>query len=84
MGVENAALRPRALLRATLLACVLALITAFPPSVHARCSLSIGADEARELADKVWRNESGGDFDKILWWNRGEAFASLGIGHFIW
>lgn len=84
MGVENSALRPRAMLRPTLLACLLAVITGFPPAVHARCSISIDAGEARELADKVWRNESGGDFDKILWWNRGEAFASLGIGHFIW
>lgn len=63
----------------------LGLALAWTPVVsHARCSLSIDAEEARALADKVWRNESGGDFDKILWWNRGEHFASAGIGHFIW
>ena len=55
-----------------------------PVAAEARCSLSIDAAEAHTLAAKVWRNESGGDFDKILWWNPGEAFASAGIGHFIW
>lgn len=52
--------------------------------VRAGCSVNVDAAEAAALADRIWRNESGRDADKILWWNRGEDFASLGIGHFIW
>lgn len=36
------------------------------------------------LAEKIWRNETGGSWDKLVWWNDGEQFASLGLGHFIW
>lgn len=81
---KSSGLRPPTLRRAGVLACLLLALACFPAILHARCSLSIDAVEARVLADKVWRNESGGDVDKILWWNRGEAFASVGIGHFIW
>jgi len=41
-------------------------------------------DQARELGHKIWRNECGLSVDKLVWWNTGEKFASLGIGHFIW
>ena len=40
--------------------------------------------EALRLGQRVWHNETGGRMDRLLWWNRGEDFASLGIGHFIW
>jgi hypothetical protein len=81
---ERSGLLPPALRRGRVLTCLLLALACCPAMVHARCSLSIDATEARVLADKVWRNESGGDSDKILWWNRGEAFASAGVGHFIW
>lgn len=29
-------------------------------------------------------NECSGKVEKLVWWNDGENFASLGIGHFIW
>ncbi len=64
--------------------CLLVAFTWIPDEAEARCSVSIDAGEAGALAARIWRNESGGDFDKILWWNPGEAFASAGIGHFIW
>ena len=66
------------------LVCLLVALTWIPDEAEARCSVSIDAGEAGALAARIWRNESGGDFDKILWWNPGEAFASAGIGHFIW
>ena len=40
--------------------------------------------EARAIAERVFRNETGGNVERLLWWNAGEAFPSLGIGHFIW
>jgi hypothetical protein len=75
---------PARWLRSGLLACLLLALAGLPPLARAGCDVAIGAEEARALADKVWRNESGRDVDKILWWNRGEDFPSLGIGHFIW
>ena len=64
--------------------CLLLVLAWIPATLHARCSIAIDASEASALAGKIWHNESGGNFEKILWWNRGEAFASVGIGHFIW
>lgn len=37
-----------------------------------------------ELGTRIWRNESGCSVEKLVWWNEGEAFMSLGIGHFLW
>ena len=42
-----------------------------------------GADAAR-VGRKVWMNECGGTVEGLVSWNTGEAFPSLGIGHFIW
>lgn len=75
---------PRSRLRLGLLACLIPALAGLLPAAHAGCDVSVDAREARALADKVWRNESGRDAEKILWWNRGEDFPSLGIGHFIW
>lgn len=40
--------------------------------------------EMRAIGDKIFLNESGGDIDKLVHWNDGENFASMGIGHFTW
>lgn len=37
-----------------------------------------------EIGAKVWQNESSGTIAGLTCWNKGEEFASLGIGHFIW
>ena len=66
------------------LACALMPLAAMPAAAEARCGISVERGEAVLLADRIWANESGRDPEKILWWNRGENFASLGIGHFIW
>jgi hypothetical protein len=41
-------------------------------------------DAAYEIGYKVWQNECGSTLVGLTSWNRGEDFASLGIGHFIW
>lgn len=33
---------------------------------------------------KIWFNEADGRDEKLIEWNEGEKFLSLGIGHFIW
>jgi hypothetical protein len=40
--------------------------------------------ELNRIANKIWMNEGAGKRKYLVWWNRGEEFASLGIGHFIW
>lgn len=39
---------------------------------------------AGKVGRQVFRNETGGNRNAIVAWNDGEAFASLGIGHFLW
>ena len=36
------------------------------------------------IADKIFQNEAGGVKNNLVYWNTGENFPSLGIGHFIW
>ncbi|MFQ3250272.1 MAG: hypothetical protein ACI9O6_002110 [Glaciecola sp.] len=50
------------------------------------------ADNISELSDKqlhtigqkIYHNETGSNPEYLIAWNTGEAFASLGLGHFIW
>lgn len=46
--------------------------------------LTLPRDVAERVGHQVWLNETGGIAGDIVAWNNGEAFASLGIGHFIW
>lgn len=50
-------------------------------SLHA---INISPSEAETIGRGIFFNECGGKQEKLLWWNAGENFASLGIGHFIW
>ncbi|WP_207308717.1 hypothetical protein [Marinobacter caseinilyticus] len=36
------------------------------------------------VGQRIFQNECGGNQECLVHWNRGEAFPSLGIGHFIW
>ncbi len=40
--------------------------------------------EANLIGKRIFFNECGSKNDRLVWWNAGENFASLGIGHFIW
>ncbi len=37
-----------------------------------------------QVADKIWKNECNQSIAGLTTWKKGEDFASLGIGHFIW
>ncbi len=41
-------------------------------------------NEAAMIGEKIFLNECAGKEALLTSWNRGEAFPSLGIGHFIW
>lgn len=47
-------------------------------------SHALSQGELNRIGRRVWQNECGGTRDGLTSWNTGEAFASLGIGHFIW
>jgi hypothetical protein len=40
--------------------------------------------DLESIGKRVWQNEAAGKVEGLADWNIGEAFASLGIGHFIW
>jgi hypothetical protein len=44
----------------------------------------VSGKELADIARKIYQNETGGDIDKLIYWNPNEDFASLGIGHAIW
>ncbi len=46
--------------------------------------LTISPAELAAVAEKIYRNETGGKVENLMVWNEGEDFPSLGIGHFIW
>ncbi len=41
-------------------------------------------DESQRIAKLIFHNECAGKESCLTSWNKGEEFASLGIGHFIW
>ena len=47
-------------------------------------SWKITPKEAASIGHQIFLNECSGKKEKLVWWNEGEDFASLGIGHFIW
>ncbi|GEM_PF-525542 len=45
---------------------------------------TLSTQELLLIADHIFKNESGSDPDKLVHWNDGENFASMGLGHFTW
>lgn len=60
----------------TLLCCLVFIVTSGVMAMDESSMLKIGV--------KIWHNEAQGNHQQLLSWNKGEPFASLGIGHFIW
>ncbi len=48
-----------------------------------RC-ISISPDELEKIGRLIFINEGAGKVENLTVWNKGEKFASLGIGHFLW
>ena len=57
----------------------LAFLSPLPAS-----ELKLTDAQARQIAQRIWLNEGSGQRRQLVWWNKGEEFASCGIGHFIW
>lgn len=61
----------------------LLLTILFTACLHAQ-NIQLSDAQARAIGQRIWQNECAGTVDGLTSWNRGEDFASLGIGHFIW
>lgn len=46
--------------------------------------IRITHDQSDLVANKVWKNETGGDLDYLIFWSENEPFLSLGLAHFLW
>ena len=56
-----------------------------PPSGQLPTSaVRVSRADAQRIGNKIWQNEAAGTVAGLTAWNKGEHFASLGIGHFIW
>ena len=62
----------------------IAFIVLFSISLLQGSKLNISKSEAEKIANRIWQNEGSSERRQLVWWNRGEEFASCGIGHFIW
>ena len=45
---------------------------------------NISRSELNAIGEKIFKNEAAGKKENLVYWNEGENFPSLGIGHFIW
>jgi len=46
--------------------------------------IAVNRADSLAIGRKIWQNECAGTVEGLTSWNKGEDFASLGIGHFIW
>lgn len=53
-------------------------------SVAVAADIRLTPDQVSRIGRRIWANECDGTVAGLTSWNKGEAFASLGIGHFIW
>ncbi len=51
---------------------------------HLAGALDLSTETTSMIATKIWKNECNESVLGLTHWNKGEAFPSMGIGHFIW
>ena len=56
----------------------------FPFALILSIAFTVSPQDARVIAERIWRNECAGTAEGLTHWNQGENFGSFGIGHFIW
>lgn len=55
-----------------------------PPVTFANEIAELHATQLQSIGKRIYQNETGSNPEHLIAWNNGEAFASLGLGHFIW
>jgi hypothetical protein len=58
--------------------------TVFYTTISGASGLQLTDEQLRWVGERIYQNECGGRPECLVHWNEGEAFPSLGIGHFIW
>lgn len=56
----------------------------FVSVAYSQVSIDVHDRDALIIGKKIWMNEAQQRIEWLTWWNKGEHFASIGIGHFIW
>src|SRR5437764_4991808 len=51
---------------------------------HSSSAITLSHTEVLRIGKRIWQNECNGTMSGLTAWNKGEDFASLGVGHFIW
>lgn len=62
----------------------LAVVISLLLSSLAGAQPGISNADVERIGNRIWKNECAGTVEGLTSWNKGENFASLGIGHFIW
>lgn len=62
----------------------LILLTVAPFQASASEMPTLTGEQREWLGNRIYQNECNARFECLTSWNEGEAFPSLGIGHFIW
>ncbi len=60
------------------------LYTLEAPSQQYQSLPKLSQEELKQIGNRIYFNECGGNVENLVAWNEGEEFPSLGIGHFIW
>jgi len=60
------------------------IFTIVHTSFAAEYEIRLSPQQARHIGQQIWHNEGAGKIENLTVWNKGEAFPSFGIGHFIW
>lgn len=71
-------------LRKAVLAAACAAVLLLPSFGEAYEPISLTEDDAQRIGCRIFLNECSGKVSRLISWNEGEDFVSLGIGHFIW
>jgi hypothetical protein len=71
-------------LRRSGLVCALLIASASLLRPDTSYAVVLSHADVLRIGKKIWQNECNGTVSGLTSWNKGEDFASLGIGHFIW
>jgi hypothetical protein len=70
--------------RRTQLLVSFAIIVCITIGTRDAIGMTLSRSDTLRIGKRIWQNECNGTIAGLTAWNRGENFASLGIGHFIW
>ena len=67
-----------------LISAIVIAIVISQAALAADYKIQLTTKQAQSIGQKIWLNEGRGKIENLTVWNKGEAFPSFGIGHFIW